>query len=124
MGLALFWAIVSFSLYHSVLDPDFVLSVMEIQALNEVFAGSHSEEAPLILGASKTVFGHTESSAGLLGIAKVLQQFRHGVVPGIALLDGTNISPKLDTSVVPLRISHEATILERKASIPLRALSL
>lgn len=97
---------------------------MEIQAINEVFAGSHSQETPLVLGASKTVFGHTESSAGLLGIAKVLQQFRRGVVPGIAYLDGTNISPKLETGVVPLRISHETSTLKRKGDLSLKALSL
>ncbi|KAI5117731.1 hypothetical protein M0805_002076 [Coniferiporia weirii] len=98
--------------------------MMEIQALNEVFGGSHSEEAPLVLGAAKTVFGHTESAAGLVGVIKALLSLQHGVVPGLAHLDGTNLSPRIDPSITPLRISHEATVLRRKEGLPLRALSL
>ena len=99
--------------------------MMEIQAINEVFGGSHSAEAPLVLGAAKTVFGHTESSAGLVGVAKALQTLRHGVVPGLAHLTGDNLSPRLDTAVTPLRISHLPTTLQKRQNdLPLRALSL
>ncbi|THH06897.1 hypothetical protein EW145_g3760, partial [Phellinidium pouzarii] len=98
--------------------------MMEIQALNEVFGGSHTEVAPLVLGAAKTVFGHTESAAGLVGVTKALLSLRHGIVPGLAHLDGTNLSPRIDPSITPLRISHEATTLHRKEGLPLRALSL
>lgn len=99
--------------------------MMEIQAINEVFGGSHSSDSPLVLGAAKTIFGHTESSAGLVGVAKALQSLHHHVVPGLAHLDGTNLSPRLDTTLTPLRISHVETQLRRRADgVPLRALSL
>ena len=99
--------------------------MMEIQAINEVFGGTHTAEAPLVLGAAKTVFGHTESSAGLVGVAKALQTLRHGIVPGLAHLTGNNLSPRIDTTVTPLRISHLPTMLPRRANdLPLRALSL
>nr|AKE48477.1 putative water-soluble melanin synthase [Inonotus obliquus] len=99
--------------------------MMEIQAINEVFGGSHNSESPLILGAAKTIFGHTESTAGLVGVAKALQSLHHHTVPGLAHLDGTNLSPRLDTNATPLRISHLETQLRRRAEgIPLRALSL
>nr|WGJ61594.1 polyketide synthase 1 [Sanghuangporus sanghuang] len=99
--------------------------MMEIQAINEVFGGSHSADSPLVLGAAKTIFGHTESSAGLVGVAKALQSLHYHVVPGLAHLDGSNLSPRLDTSVTPLRISHLESQLRRRADgVPLRALSL
>ena len=99
--------------------------MMEIQAINEVFGGTHIAEAPLVLGAAKSVFGHTESSAGLVGVAKALQTLRHGIVPGLAHLTGNNLSPRIDTTVTPLRISHLPTMLPRRANdLPLRALSL
>lgn len=98
---------------------------MEIQAINEVFGGTHTNESPLVLGAAKTVFGHTESTAGLVGVAKTLQTLQHFVVPGLAHLNGENLSPRLDTTVTPLRISHLETQLQRRAEgVPLRALTL
>ncbi|KAH8110239.1 hypothetical protein DFH11DRAFT_1514493 [Phellopilus nigrolimitatus] len=98
---------------------------MEIQAVNEVFAGSHTAESPLVIGAAKTVFGHTESTAGLVGVAKALQSLRHGVVPGLAHLDGKNLNPRIDMTSIPLNISHLSTPLQRRPSgVPLRALSL
>ena len=98
---------------------------MEIQAINEVFSGSHTTESPLVLGAAKTIFGHTESSAGLVGVAEALQTLRHHIVPGLAHLNGENLSPRIDTTVTPLRISHLSTDLKhRSQAIPLRALSL
>lgn len=83
-----YWTTVSYFLYHDVLIFELALAVIEFQAINEVFAGSHREETPPVPSTPKKIFGHIESSAGLLGTAKVLQQFRHGTVPGIALLSG------------------------------------
>ena len=98
---------------------------MEIQAINEVFSGSHTIASPLVLGAAKTIFGHTESSAGLVGVAKALQTLRDHIVPGLAHLNGENLSPRIDTTVTPLHISHLATNLShRTPTTPLRALSL
>ncbi|THH08781.1 hypothetical protein EW145_g2471 [Phellinidium pouzarii] len=98
--------------------------VMEIQALNDVFGGSHTEVAPLVLGTAKTVFGHTESAAGLVGVTKALLSLHHGIVPGLAHLDGTYLSPRIDLSITLLCISHGATTLQRREELPLRALSL
>ncbi|KAI5117734.1 hypothetical protein M0805_002079 [Coniferiporia weirii] len=109
----------------SVADIDFVEThgtgtilgdMLEIQALREVFAGSHDADSPLILGAAKTVFGHTESAAGLVGIAKAIHSFRHELVPGLAHLNGDNRSTSLDSSSCPLRVSCYSTLLHRQVA--------
>lgn len=43
---------------------------IEMNALNQVYAGSHSQENPLVVGSVKTNIGHTNEAAGLAGIAK------------------------------------------------------
>ncbi|KAH8818691.1 hypothetical protein DL96DRAFT_368531 [Flagelloscypha sp. PMI_526] len=78
---------------------------VEIRALNRVFANSHTPEAPLIIGAGKTVVGHTENVSGLVGIAKTILSFEHQIVPGIAHLTNENRSPSLDVTSIPLSIS-------------------
>ncbi|THH03281.1 hypothetical protein EW145_g6382 [Phellinidium pouzarii] len=100
--------------------------MLEIQALNEVFGGSHTADFPLVLGAAKTVFGHTESTAGLVGIAKVIQSINYGLVPGLAHLNHGNVNPQLDTSICPLKIPYYPTPLPRRvvngSTTPYRAL--
>ncbi|KAJ7763905.1 hypothetical protein B0H14DRAFT_2633693 [Mycena olivaceomarginata] len=54
----------------------------EIQGINEAFVSAHQHARdPLIISASKSALGHTEPSAGLVGILSVLMAFRHGLVP-------------------------------------------
>ncbi|KAJ7754163.1 hypothetical protein DFH07DRAFT_886398 [Mycena maculata] len=78
----------------------------EIQGINEAFFPSQERRAaPLILGASKSALGHTEASAGLVGILAVLLSFQRNLVPGLAHLREDNLNPMLDCSTVPLMIS-------------------
>ena len=53
---------------------------IEMGAVNEVFAGSHSREAPLLVASLKTNFGHMEAAAGIGGIIKTVLQLRHATV--------------------------------------------
>lgn len=77
----------------------------EIQGINEAFTSSKMDRThPLIIGASKSVLGHTECSAGLVGILAALLSFKEGVVPGLAHLRDDNANPALDCRAVPLRI--------------------
>ena len=96
---------------------------MEIQGVNEVFKESHSTARPLIIGAAKSCFGHTESSAGLVGIVKTLVSFRRGIMPGLTHLTKNNLNPEIDCSVVPILIPEHATKLSDHAG-PYRALVL
>ncbi|KAJ7300835.1 hypothetical protein DFH08DRAFT_795441 [Mycena albidolilacea] len=78
----------------------------EIQGINEAFVSAHQHaRGPLIISASKSALGHTEPSAGLVGILSVLMAFRHGLVPGLIHLREDNVNGLLDITTVPLLIS-------------------
>ncbi|KAJ6487662.1 hypothetical protein C8R45DRAFT_1143940 [Mycena sanguinolenta] len=78
----------------------------EIQGINEAFVSAHqSTRGPLIVSASKSALGHTEPSAGLVGILSALMAFKHGLVPGLIHLREDNANRLLDTTTVPLLIS-------------------
>jgi hypothetical protein len=98
--------------------------LIEIQGINEVFKSSHTPDAPLVVGASKTCVGHTELIAGLIGVLKTIGTLNNGKVPGLVQLTENNMNPSLDCSVVPLHIPHENVILKQNPNRPLRALVL
>ncbi|MFB7184026.1 type I polyketide synthase [Streptomyces sp. NPDC056230] len=53
---------------------------IEIGAISEVFADSHSRNDPLIVGSSKTNLGHMEPAAGIGGVIKAVAQLRSGEI--------------------------------------------
>ncbi|KAL6594873.1 hypothetical protein U3516DRAFT_647398 [Neocallimastix sp. 'constans'] len=75
---------------------------IEIHALNEVYAGSHSKENPLIVGSIKSNIGHTCEAAGLAGIAKVIVSMKHNSIPKI--IHFNKLNPEIDTSLIPMKI--------------------
>ncbi|KAF4124349.1 Acyl transferase domain in polyketide synthase (PKS) enzyme [Geosmithia morbida] len=81
---------------------------VEAEAVHTAFFGNEDADADrLLVGSIKTIIGHTESTAGLAGILKVVQAMRHGYVPPNMLLE------KLNPDVLPfyshLRIPQELT---------------
>uniref|UniRef100_UPI0035CA2645 type I polyketide synthase n=1 Tax=uncultured Nostoc sp. TaxID=340711 RepID=UPI0035CA2645 len=50
---------------------------IEIVALDGVFGKNHTLETPLIVGSAKTNIGHTESTAGIAGLIKLVLQLQH-----------------------------------------------
>jgi len=98
--------------------------LIEIQGINEVFKSSHTPDAPLVVGASKTCVGHTELIAGLIGVLKTIGSLNNGKVPGLVQLTENNMNPSLDCSVVPLLLPHENVTLKQSPNRPLRALVL
>ncbi|KAF8217001.1 hypothetical protein K438DRAFT_2007702 [Mycena galopus ATCC 62051] len=99
--------------------------LIEIEGINSVFRGSHTPDRPLVLGAAKTVVGHTESVAGLVGIVKAIKQLSTGKVTGLSSLAGGKLNPEIDTALVPLHIpATTADVPARKDGVPLRALVL
>ena len=51
---------------------------IEVDALRAVYGEG---QAPLVLGAAKSQFGHAEAAAGILGFVKAVQAVRHGQIP-------------------------------------------
>jgi acyl transferase domain-containing protein len=87
---------------------------MEIQGISDVFANSHTQERPLVIGAAKSCIGHTEMAAGLVGLVKGIMTTNYGIVPGLVHLTASNLNKDIDTSLVPLVIPHQATKLSEQ----------
>lgn len=51
---------------------------IEIGAISDVFAGSHTPEAPVVVASVKTNVGHLEPVAGLVGVIKTVLQMQEG----------------------------------------------
>ncbi|ORX45632.1 ketoacyl-synt-domain-containing protein [Piromyces finnis] len=75
---------------------------IEIQGINQVYAGSHTSEHPLVIGSIKTNIGHTAETAGLASIAKVLLAMKNKTIP--RNLHFKNLNPEIDLGVVPLSV--------------------
>ncbi|KAF7965781.1 hypothetical protein HWV62_41795 [Athelia sp. TMB] len=98
--------------------------LLEMQGICEVFDSSHSSFDPLIIGASKTCVGHTESAAGLVGIVKALLSFKYHMVPGLVHLSGDNLNPEINCGSVPLIVPWRNTPLKPNKSEPGHAMVL
>ncbi|HET8681234.1 MAG TPA: beta-ketoacyl synthase N-terminal-like domain-containing protein, partial [Micromonosporaceae bacterium] len=53
---------------------------IEMGAISDVFARSHSRANPVLVGSVKTNLGHMEPAAGIVGIVKTVLQMRAGTV--------------------------------------------
>jgi acyl transferase domain-containing protein len=54
---------------------------IEFEALRAVLGRAREDGSACVIGAVKTNLGHLESAAGVAGLIKAIQVFRHGVVP-------------------------------------------
>ncbi|MEV6796038.1 type I polyketide synthase [Streptomyces sp. NPDC051320] len=75
---------------------------IEMGAINDVFADSHTKENPLVVGSVKTNLGHMEPASGIVGVIKTLLQFREGVV--FPHLNLNTPSPRIPWSAYPVTV--------------------
>lgn len=54
---------------------------IEATALGRVLGSGRETAAPMLLGSAKSNIGHSESAAGVVGLIKVIESMRHGVIP-------------------------------------------
>ncbi|TVP42125.1 MAG: polyketide synthase, partial [Gemmatimonadales bacterium] len=89
---------------------------IEMGALAEVFGGSHTSERPLMVGSVKTNIGHTEATAGMASLIKVLLAFEHGTIPPHLHLREPN--PRIPWNELPVTVPTTRTPWERTVGRP------
>ncbi|KAK7460255.1 beta-ketoacyl synthase domain-containing protein [Colletotrichum acutatum] len=81
---------------------------VEAEAVHTAFFSNRDPAADrLLVGSIKTIIGHTESTAGIAGILKVVQAMKHGYVPPNMLLE--NLNPNVLPFYSNLKIPQELT---------------
>lgn len=75
---------------------------IEVAALRQVFDTDRPDRAPCALGAVKSVVGHLDTAAGVIGLIKTVLALQHRVIPPIAHLSMPNPAVKLAGSVFEL----------------------
>lgn len=78
---------------------------IEVAALGNVFAATHSAQNPLWIGSAKTSLGHLEAAAGMAGVIKVLLALKHGRIPRHLHLREPN--PRIAWDQLPFRVPVE-----------------
>ncbi|MCL9781787.1 SDR family NAD(P)-dependent oxidoreductase [Vibrio sp. S4M6] len=92
---------------------------IEVSALTQAFQEFTSNTGFCALGSAKAHVGHTEGSAGILGVIKAVQQLRHQVIPAMPAFREKNPYIELDNSA--LYINRETIPWPAVASHPRRA---
>ncbi|KAG4093875.1 hypothetical protein H8356DRAFT_1311429 [Neocallimastix lanati (nom. inval.)] len=89
---------------------------IEVDALNQVYGGSHTEENPLVIGSVKTNIGHTNEAAGLAGMAKVILAMQHKYIP--KNLHFNTLNPEIDIHSIPIQIATKTMPWETQDNKP------
>ncbi|OJF15091.1 beta-ketoacyl synthase N-terminal-like domain-containing protein [Couchioplanes caeruleus] len=75
---------------------------IEVAALRQVFDTGRDGRAPCALGAVKSVVGHLDTAAGVVGLIKTVLALRHRTIPPIAHLSTPNPAVRREGSVFEL----------------------
>jgi 3-oxoacyl-(acyl-carrier-protein) synthase len=72
---------------------------IEVGGLKSTLGKNRTEDSPLILAAAKSIIGHTEGSAGVAGVLKMVAEFSHRHIPSNLHLKKMN--PNIDLADFP-----------------------
>lgn len=86
---------------------------LELQALADVFGRDTKDATDCYIGSVKANIGHTETSAGIASLIKVILMLRHRTIPKQTHFEALN--PHVDLASSRLRVAHELTTWDAAA---------
>ncbi|KJH66470.1 SDR family NAD(P)-dependent oxidoreductase [Chromobacterium violaceum] len=78
---------------------------IEVSGLSQAFAPDGVPPGSCALGSVKASIGHLEAAAGIVGVSKVILQFRHGQLP--PSLNADKLNPNLALETTPFRLQRQ-----------------
>ena len=88
---------------------------IEVAALTKAFReGGAAGNGYCTLGTGKTHIGHLDVAAGVTGLIKTIQQFRHGKIPALLHFQAPN--PRIDFANSPFAPASETTAWSRNGA--------
>ena len=89
---------------------------VEVKALEAVYGEDRTNDNPLFIGSVKTNIGHTEATAGLAGLLKIVLAMQHNYIP--PHLHFKALNPLMSLDKIPARIAVEGIPWESKPDKP------
>ena len=89
---------------------------VEVKALEAVYGKDRTNDNPLFIGSVKTNIGHTEATAGLAGLLKIVLAMQHNYIP--PHLHFKALNPHISLDKIPARIPVEGIPWENQSDKP------